>query len=61
MMHFNTQTVILTFSKMVDTGDLMTEALVLIKRILRFRVQQDIGGLVVTRMKVARKGKVGGI
>merc|ERR1711936_195852 len=52
MMHFNTQMAILTFSKMVDTGDSMTEALVLIKRILRFRVQQDIGGLVVTRMKV---------
>merc|ERR1712203_390964 len=46
MMHFNTQMAILTFSRMVDTGDSMTEVLVLIRRILRFRVQQDIGGLV---------------
>merc|ERR1719242_1157138 len=36
MMHFNTQMAILTFSKMVDTGDSMTEVLVLIRRILRF-------------------------
>ena len=28
MMHFNTQMAILTFSKMVDTGDSMTEVLV---------------------------------